>query len=1693
MWTIAGIVALLLLLFILLKIPTFQNFAAQKVVNYISNKIGTPVKLQNLSLDFPKMLVLEGVYFEDQKQDTLFAGDKLKVDINLFKLFKNTVQIDAIELEGITASIKRTLPDSAFNFDYILNAFSNPDELEKEVDSTHTMIFRLDKINLDRIALNYSDEVLGLEANLFLSHLNTRIKKFDLQNNSYEIPKIDIDGFLAKVKQEAQSPQQEPEPLPYEFTTVEESGIPFDVKTQEINLKNIHLSYQDKATEMLAQLVLKKSKIDFNELDLRNERIDLKSILIEDSKTNLSFGKAPNKQEAPVSASDTTSLQWVVKAAQIELKNSELQYDDFTFPVLKKGLDYSHLHVKDLNTQLNDFYFAIDSIQGDVKQLFFQEKSGFQVQEFHTNFLYSEHQAFLKDFFLATPNSQLRNNVFLTYPSLKQLIDQPEKIGIDAQLLENKLGMKDVILLLPDLDTMKVLQPLKNTHFNFQGELSGKVAQLQIPHLNVEAPNQTRLRLSGSVAGLPDVEKVILNLNLTEFSSTRRDLESLIEKSLLPDSLTFPENINLTGTFVGGMKSFDTNLKLNTSLGSASLDGTISLGETDTLYQARVAVENLNVGSILQDTTYGEVSFIAAVDGKSLDPSKATGELNFNLIKADFMGYSYGNIGLEGKAENGNITANLRSEDPNVQVNGTLESHIKDSTASLQLSLLIDSINFKNLKLSEEELKYQGKIVGDFSNINPDYLNGELRVLDSYFSYKGNTHGMDTLFLNSVATPEYKYISIDSEFLDAHIMGDYLLTQIFKAIQDVTHTYYNPENIPVLTDYAPQSFEFSVELTRSRLIRELLPELKEMANITLDGNFSSEGRSLNARISAPHTVYEALHIDSIGFDLNTADSTFYYTGNIGEFQVSNIQIINTLIAGTVKNDSLDFGLWIKDEQEKEQYHFGANLIAQQKDFIFKLKQDGLTLNSEKWKIGENNRVSFGERGIHVQDFELENDNQRLFANSESDSLNAPIEIDFENFRIETFTKFLETDSMKVGGGINGKVRLDRLATSPVFESSLLVDKFYFSNDTIGNIDIKVDNKRSNIYAAQISVDGNGNQFALEGDVNTPENAETTLDLTLAINRLNMSTIEAFSFGSLKESTGMLHGQLAITGTIEKPVINGDLNFEQARTIVSMLNAPFKFDKQTINFNPTGLSLNQFQIIDSVGNSATLNGKVLTPNYRDFNLDLTLNSNNFQVVNSSIRDNDLFFGKLFLTSNLRIGGTAESPIVDGTILVNENTNLSIVYTEENPGIEEREGIVEFIDKSAESLLGGTPKKDTLAASSVTGMEISLNLEVDPKAAFHVLIAGDEVTAKGKAELTAGIDSRGNISLTGTYEVSEGSYNLTFDFLKRKFNFRKGSTITWSGDPLSADLNITADYEIRTSPIDLVEAQLGGQNTGVYKEKLPFQVNLFIRGEMMSPVLSFGIDLSDENTNVSQDVISTVNTRLAQISENESELNKQVFSLIVLGRFMAENPFSSSANTSVESMARESVSKLLSSQLNRLAGDLIQGVELNFDLEATDDYSSGSLENRTDLNLGVSKRLLNDRLKITVGNNFQLEGANQPGRKETNIAGDITIDYQLSRDGRYMVRAYRKNEYEVALQGQVIETGLGFIITMDYDVFKELFLNAKQLERLRKRKERVNRVRMLNEQTREARREEREARRAQREADPDEESKQNQDPL
>jgi len=167
------------LVLILIQTAPVQNFARKKIVSFLENKLKTRVEIKRLDIDFPKMLVLEGVYIEDQTKDTLIAGNQLKVDIDMFKLIHSEIQINEINLNGITTKIKRQLPDTIFNYQFIADAFSSPKDTTVKED-TSTMKMAIEKIIVDKTRLVYFDVVTGNDVDIFLNHFDTRIKTFTL-------------------------------------------------------------------------------------------------------------------------------------------------------------------------------------------------------------------------------------------------------------------------------------------------------------------------------------------------------------------------------------------------------------------------------------------------------------------------------------------------------------------------------------------------------------------------------------------------------------------------------------------------------------------------------------------------------------------------------------------------------------------------------------------------------------------------------------------------------------------------------------------------------------------------------------------------------------------------------------------------------------------------------------------------------------------------------------------------------------------------------------------------------------------------------------------------------------------------------------------------------------------------------------------------------------------------------------------------------------------------------------------------------------------------------------------------------------------------------------------------------------------------------------------------------------------------
>ncbi len=1658
LWIVGSVILLVLLLIVLIRMPKIQNFVVGKVTNYVEGKIGTPVRIGYINIAFPKKLVLEDIYFEDQSQDTLLSGERILVDINMWRLLDNTVELQELEVKGVTAKINRTLPDSTFNFDYIVNAFASPEKQPKQEESESSMVFDLDKVLFERIRFVYDDQVIGTAADLNLQHFSTNIKKFDLTGDmAFAMSTINLDGVQANVRQWAVADSTDaPDASDFGIETADTSAsaaMPA-LAINTINLTNIHIKYDDEASGMDTKFDLRKLIANIDEMDLNKEVVRIKDVTLEESDSYVLFGKTDQPTPSAAASQDTSAteaqpMNWVVSLGKLNVEKTNFWFKDENQP-RTKGLDFFNMRLSNLETDLQDLYYSSDSISGSLKNLSVKDHSGFFLKQVKADFAYHTTGAMIENLYVETSKSLIRDYVKVSYPSLDALSNDLSQVQIEANIKKSHIDMSDLRYLAPDLEQEESMKPLLAQKFYIDGRVHGHVDDLYIPNFEFKTLDNTHMLAKAHIKGLPDVEKLYIDLDLRKFTTGRRDIERLVAKSMLPDSIQLPNSISLTGKFKGGMTAFATNMDLITEQGNASVNGNMSMAR-DTTYDLRVAINDLNIGQILgQDSVLGIIAAEAHVKGTGLDPKTMLAQVQGTVNRADAMGYSYRDITMDLEADRGDIRGKINSPDPNVRFDLDLDANMHDTYPRLTATLMIDSVNFQNLKLMNDDFRYHGEIVADFETLDIDYLNGSLKVLNSNIAHNNDRYYLDTVALTAMTTAERSRILFNSEMLNAHLVGRYKISELGTSIQDIIRVYYNPTNTIDTTSYSRQQFEFSARASHSRIVRELVPDLEEMRDITLDGTFDSDSKTLIAKILAPKLIYSGTEIENVGADIITVDSTLYYNTLINRISVSSVELINTVISGDVANNNVNFGLWIRDKESQPQYHLGAKMTADNNNFILSMLEDGLMLNYENWNVMPNNQIAFGDAGILVRDFVLRNNGQELSVLSQDSTFNSPIALNFNNFRIETISRMVDSESLDVGGGINGTATVSRLESSPVFISDLTIDAFSFAKQEVGDISIKVNNERENTFAADVAITGNGNDVQLLGTFVSPPQGDAQINASLEFKPMMMKTLEAFSFGNLRDTEGTITGKIDIAGTTTTPRITGGLTFNDSKMNVAMLNSTMLINNQTISLNNQGVQFRQFEIRDAKNNTARINGTVRTTDYSDFAFNLSLNMDDFEAMNSTMEDNDMFYGKMYLTTNLRVTGDMNSPRVDGSIRTNANTDFYFVVPNENPGVAERDGVVKFVNRSDSTSRNIFARLDSLttAPTALTGMDVSLKLQTDPEARFTVVLdpgTKDELHIQGVAELTAGIDASEKITMSGTYTIEKGEYTVPLGPLSRRFTFQKGSVITWGGDPLDANMNITAVYRNRFPTLELVQSQVQLQAQNLYRQRIPFNVLLKLSGALFTPDLSFDIQLDENTSMVPQDVTNNVNIALANMRNDPAELNKQVFSLIALGRFMAANPFESlSGGGGVEGMARSTVSNFLTGQLNNLTSDLIRGVDIDFNLQSEQDYLTGSAQNRTDLNVGISRALFDDRIKVTVGSNFEVEGNSRPGEKASNIAGDVSIEGRISPDGRYIGRVFRKNQYQPTLQGQFVETGIGLVANLTYDKFREIFMSSRAID-------------------------------------------------
>ncbi len=1702
---------LVVLLALSLNIPAVQNFVKNQAISYLKNKTKTEVSLESIHIALPKDIVLNKFYMEDRKGDTLLYAQKLAVDINLFKIMNNKVEINNIALEKIRANVTRINPDTTFNFSFVVDAFMSdqkkPEDQVKK-DTTSTLKFSVSKISLEDIGIVYRDDVAGNEVKLHLGEFKTDIKDFDMDQQKYLIKSLSLKNtdlkyaqrkpltqLKAQLEQSIDTSKTASGKLPlveiqdFAFNHVkinfedQISQMNADLNLNEVvltqlmadltnnkykvaegKINNSTLNYLAAASQMKANLNLKEFSMSKLMADLSKSSYQLEQASLNNSDVLFAFKPANEKTATPGSSGKTTSS---VKSGaakdgsnstdpaaspaislllnKLNLSKNNIQFDNLSEKPVK-GMDFNHLKISDLDLIAEGIGYGPDGIKVVVKKGFMKEKSGFQLSRLQGDVLYSDKAIYVKNFILKTPHTSIENATALTYTSMDDLTKHPERVKINMVVRNSTIGLKDA-----GYFSDAVPAAYRNEKLKINGNVNGYLNNLNIPRFQATGLKSTVIDINGKIKGLPDMNKLYADLNIRQFSMTKQDLLVVIPKNTLPTNIELPNRIQANGKFTGSLTNFNTGFNINTDMGSAKLLANMKGPKGKEQYTANISLNNFNVGKLLkQQAQLGRVTAKATVNGTGLDPKTANLKINGQILAAAYNKYTYKNLNINGTYAQQKLNLKSNMADSNLNFNLSAAVNIAGKYPAVKAKMDLTQVDLKALNFSPTEFKVAGTIDADLSTADLDYLNGDVFVKGLQVVKEGKRINVDTIQVHAETSAEKSLLTLKSELMSARIDGKYQLSNLAAAVTNQLNKYYQFGEVKQIPD---QRIRFFAKVYNPKFLQDFVPSLTTFSPSYIYGLLDTKKDSLTMKAWIPKVVYGDYNVDSTKLSIDNTDQKINYKLTVKSLQSPSINLYNTEVSGDAVGNNLGVNIFLRDRKLKDKYLLGGTFQSINKDFRFSLDPQKLLLNYQKWLVAPDNYIQFGQSGIMARNFDISRDNQLLSINSVSNESNAPLKVAFKDFKIETLTKFAEQDSSLLGGVINGTVDAKDLMGSPKFEANLTIDQLRYQKDQLGTLRVAVNNNTANAFETNISLSGVHELRANGFYYTSPESA---LDLTLNIDKIDLKQLESLSMGQIKNGSGTIGGQFSVKGALTAPKILGELKFNQAAFTATYVNSYFRIPDETISFNEEGIKFDSFTVLDSLNQPLTVNGNIYTTNYTDFRFGLDISARNFRLMNSTEADNDMIYGKVFVSTNFfRIRGDMYQPQINMNITVNKGTKFFFAMPSSDPSIIDQEGVVQFIDADAPPFNGKVAlSTDSVTKAPIMGINLSADLNMDKDAEFTVVVDpsnGDQLKVKGEGTLNATMDPSGKMSLTGRYELSDGSYKLSVGgIVSREFKIQQGSSIVWTGEPTSANVDITALYEANAPAIDLIANQVSDElSRAQSKQKFPFQVYLMITGEIMKPIINFKLDLPENERGI---IGGLVYAQLQTINANESELNKQVFALLALERFIAENPFQSlagSGNGLVANYARQSVSKLLTEQLNNMASDLVKGVDINFGLNTSEDYSTGKLENRTELEIGLSKKLLDDRLTVTVGSSFGLEGnSGQNNNNSSNIAGNVNIEYLLSKDGRYRLRAYRRNQTEGIIEGQIIETGIGFALVVDYNKFREIFKQFRDRRTIKK---------------------------------------------
>lgn len=1439
------------------------------------------------------------------------------------------------------------------------------------------------------------------------------------------------------------------------FDRLELDGVVVEDPEHNKMFEISHLSINYKISHLL-----EGTNINFDAVYVDSARVFFTRIAEDDTARNLNINVFVNQINKQYSSGGGSGASPKINIGEAMVENSVFAFDNTGLDSLS-GFDYNHFVLDIPEAQLQSFMVLGDTVEFNVSSLVARDhKTNFGINNLSTFFRISQKAIEFKGAHIQAGQSTISDTVIFNYDSQADLSEFVTKVDINAHFDKTIIHPSDLALFAPEAKRLSL--PL-----TVSGTAKGSVSDFRITEMEILS-GSTLLQGSIDMEGLPDLSETFIQLKLNNSRVSFNDLSFLFDEVTL-ERLTPLGTLSLNGEFLGYPTDFVAKGSFSNKLGMISSDINLKIDEDAferSSYKGQLSLINFDLGQYLNDTTtFQKLNLDGRISGSGFSRSTASFTLVGNIKSVGVKNYNYQNIKTDARFASQFFSGALTVKDPNVQLVAKGSIDLRENKNQINIQAKIDTLNLHKINIAKDKLFIQAEVDMNMQGLHLDSLTGTAHVKQLTLNYEDQWLRQNDLTLSAYRSNTQRSIHLQSDVVDARIDGDYLFTSLFRDIPVLVQEFsLNIKNNKAkLSEYystktqrpGDYSANFTIRLKDIQPVTSLLTlRLDAAKNITIDGHFKSG----NTNVLSAFT-----HIDSLTYgntllldteievnaskvsDSTTALAMLYISS---ARQKTNKLLTQNLVTEAIwDKNHIDFQVSLDQQARNNYLRLNGNVDFADSTHIRLLPTSKIQLLEKIWTIHDGNSLALKGREWGIHNFTWSNENQVIQLDGRvSDDPTRQLTLTVKDFNLSTTNSITQYE---LDGIVNAVVNVRDAYAQPTLQNSLSIRELKVDNflvgDITGNNTWHAQDKKFNI---EFLVDRLGTRIVNCAGTYDPYAPENALSIRADLQKTNLKIIEPFLAGIFNNIEGTLSGTYYITGMLQKPVLKGEGEIHDGKLMIDYLKTTYQISGY-IGLREDAIYFRNIQLTDIFRNKGKLEGEINHVNFNQMSINMGATFDNFQLLNTSARDNSLFYGQGFGSGDVKFTGPLNNLKITANASTRKNTRISIPIA--GTASIERKDFITFVNFS-DSLYQKKIAETVTKKINLTGITFDFNLDVTPDAYCEIIFdlkSGDIIHGRGNGKIKLQLDTKGEFNMFGPVVFTEGGYNFTlYDIINKEFKIENGSSITWYGDPYQGQMKINASYNQLASfgPI-LPTTDANILNAPQVRRKYPVKVMLKLDGPMLSPQIDFDIVANDlpktitaTNNGVNQtfnltDLFQSFKSRLDQ-----QELERQVFSLIVLRKFSPAESFNTSGSLV------SSVSELFSNQLSYWMSQVDNNLEIDLDLASMDQESFNAFQ------LRLSYTLLNGRLRITRDGTFGNQGTTTTSNGGTvtnpntqnnysSAIGDWTIDYLLTADGKFKVKMYSRTNVSPVntnLNSQnAITTGVSLLYTTSFNELKDLW--------------------------------------------------------